>query len=879
MANDIPDLMVVNYKGSGNVTVHKLLLGTTLEPTQDGNDVLVGNLEAPNATSANSHGNRLVEAFGKRYLLHGFRVYERDSGGLGIWGEVTGLALSVNDVGHSGLHLLHVAGVPTLAFLCEIANNLHAVHTTDGVNWTDTDTGLTMNNPTSIGASVVFRESIFWTVTGNALNDRIKSYDFLLADPTTFFLPTANSGPIGGDSWHIHQGELFWIYRIPTDKPTIWRLDGASFTVLIQVFAGGFIHDASVQAMFSDGQDLIALLNNDGSNLTQAFRVSDVLSGGSPSVVDISSTVLSGFPTTSPAGFFPFVSTDPDPSTAEQRVYFWWRDGNHNSDTFDLFRFNYRQITHGAETAAPYLLGEVVTQSGTGAFGTVVEVGAGFLALTDVGGPAPFDNTGTLTGADSGNTAPATSLLVEQAATSLGSGILGSNFGLPVVVTGGLERIPVKGNGRPTINGAATEVLGARTRWPFAIEGVGADLNLEVFFNTNSEAPDVPFALASSSITLVDTPVTTGLIGNLGEVALEALTPTAGDAYVVSNTDGDAILNPGTVSITDGDIVEFDGANWANKSSGNLPLFKDLEGYWHLNSNGTDSSGNGLTLTENGSPTYAAGIFNNGFDAPGVNSVSLSRASVPTLDIGLDAGNGKFTPFSVQMWIDPDTLVGTTVVVGKGDQTFDGWRVDSFSNGALQLTATGRHAGPSSGAGSITIAGGLHHVVFTSDGLTWRVYVNGVELGSNTQGFNATASSDPIRIGNRLENNQPFDGVIDEVAIWSRALSAAEVTALYNAGAGKQLQHFGFPVKTTHATLNATTALIAPYTDGVDEGKVVAFDGTSLDGILLAVPTNDTSTISGVTPSNGASSWTIEVESGTAGLTKGQHYSVSMDVA
>lgn len=52
------------------------------------------------------------------------------------------------------------------------------------------------------------------------------------------------------------------------------------------------------------------------------------------------------------------------------------------------------------------------------------------------------------------------------------------------------------------------------------------------------------------------------LIGNLGELALEALTPTSGDSYIVSAVDGDGSLAPGALAIGVGDLVTFNGVAW-----------------------------------------------------------------------------------------------------------------------------------------------------------------------------------------------------------------------------------------------------------------------------------------------------------------------------
>jgi len=107
MANPIPQLEVIRFKGSGAIEVFPLLSGVTLGTT----DGLIGSagppgLEAASGSITDIQGNRFVEAFGNRYVLHGLRVYEKDSGGAGTWGEVTGLGLSATSTAHSGIFLL-----------------------------------------------------------------------------------------------------------------------------------------------------------------------------------------------------------------------------------------------------------------------------------------------------------------------------------------------------------------------------------------------------------------------------------------------------------------------------------------------------------------------------------------------------------------------------------------------------------------------------------------------------------------------------------------------------------------------------------------------------------------------------------------------------
>src|SRR5207253_2765240 len=62
------------------------------------------------------------------------------------------------------------------------------------------------------------------------------------------------------------------------------------------------------------------------------------------------------------------------------------------------------------------------------------------------------------------------------------------------------------------------------------------------------------------------------------------------------------------------------------------------------------------------------------------------------------------------------------------------------------------------------------------------LYFNGQPVATNAIGAKViNASSSNLRIGNEDNGNTPFDGQIDEPAVYNRALSAAEIQAIYSA--------------------------------------------------------------------------------------------------
>jgi len=80
------------------------------------------------------------------------------------------------------------------------------------------------------------------------------------------------------------------------------------------------------------------------------------------------------------------------------------------------------------------------------------------------------------------------------------------------------------------------------------------------------------------------------------------------------------------------------------------------------------------------------------------------------------------------------------------------------------------------------------HIVFTYNGTIQKIFVNNVEQ-DDTESWTGTIYSvvtHNIRIGNNVDLTRTFDGIIDEVYIRNESCSAAEVSKLWNDGAGNQ---------------------------------------------------------------------------------------------
>jgi len=802
-----PTLMVLKNK-STPIQVRKLLAGTSLDPTQDGSNITADTTAEAITTSENPN-NPLIEAFGKRFLWHRSFILERDIGGDGAWG------ISLN---------LNLLGITVRSG--KFHSGLHVLHP----NGVETLAGLFVRSEIATEVySITTTDGINWTTT---------------------LITTL--GPSWGNFGRsvVFESSIYWLaFNSSTNTVMIARdvAIGATTTWITTDFFSNWVATSGQTSDFAIHKDKLFLAASRTNQLSfepVLFR----LDGSTwVNIGDLDAGATNG-------------------GGVEDR-------GLIISDGADLIFFYNDNLPTCIRIQNP-LTASITTVDITA---TVLSgVGGGTLGqwqkYRDVTTPGSavwylWYNQG---GQNVGSYDCYQYNGIAAALTLVGSGIAAADFTLPNVDVGGNDRIPAKTEGRPQFDGAASEVTGGGRKRFFRVYGVGSDLTLSQYHNVDSEAPETLSSLAASSIVIEDATDATGLVGNLGEVAIEALTPTTGDSYVVSDIDGDGSLTPGAVAISEGDIVTFGGTNWTVQVSGNLPLFTDLEAYYKMEGTGSrvDSSGNGLTLTETGTVATGTGIFGNGADFPGTANNFLSRGEDPALDIGL-----ILAPFAVQAWVDPDTLSETVQIVGKTN-AFDGWALRILSTGVVEWRQSASTI-VSSAAGAITVAAGLQHILVTSDSITTRLYVDGVEVDSATS-VAMLDSNTGLFVGSTATTER-FDGIIDEVAIWSRHVTTAEVAALFNSGSGKQLEHHGFPTLGTHATLNSSTALIAPFTDTVDDGKTASFAGTSLDGIALTAPSNTTSQIT-VTPDNGATQYSYNHAASTDSLSTGDKHTVMLDI-
>ena len=84
---------------------------------------------------------------------------------------------------------------------------------------------------------------------------------------------------------------------------------------------------------------------------------------------------------------------------------------------------------------------------------------------------------------------------------------------------------------------------------------------------------------------------------------------------------------------------------------------------------------------------------------------------------------------------------------------------------------------------NVLTIGSFQHVAATYDGTTMRIYVDGVEKATMAVSGAIDPTTDPFVIGrNVVASSVAWEGLIDEVDLFGRALSASEIQAIFEAG-------------------------------------------------------------------------------------------------
>jgi hypothetical protein len=160
-----------------------------------------------------------------------------------------------------------------------------------------------------------------------------------------------------------------------------------------------------------------------------------------------------------------------------------------------------------------------------------------------------------------------------------------------------------------------------------------------------------------------------------------------------------------------------------------------------------------------------------------------------TNNTAFDFGSGNFT---IQVWVNFNSVSSEQTLLEKfSGSGGPGWTLTTPGGSDLQFYTAG---GAILNFGLTIPTGVWQQFVAERNGNTWGLFWDGNLVTSAINSGSIIPSTNPLLFGARDSadgRNFTLNGTEDEVAIWDRALSAQEINALWNGGAGTQVPEPG----------------------------------------------------------------------------------------
>lgn len=216
-----------------------------------------------------------------------------------------------------------------------------------------------------------------------------------------------------------------------------------------------------------------------------------------------------------------------------------------------------------------------------------------------------------------------------------------------------------------------------------------------------------------------------------------------------------------------------------------------LVGWWPFNGNADDESGNG-----NNGTTNSAVMISDRFGTP---DRALSFDGLTSLVTIPHSASLDITgsPLTISVWVYLPQFQENgrnnnfiyKASYSSGPQGLRCWMNNiGGGSGCYMYMVDGDYSTATSTGFDYTTEIGLgtwKHVLFTNDNTTLRSYVNGTQVHeSPTNGTMIGVNSSPLYFGGPNSPNSNtdgyYEGYMDDIGMWNRALTQQEVTALFN---------------------------------------------------------------------------------------------------
>ncbi len=258
--------------------------------------------------------------------------------------------------------------------------------------------------------------------------------------------------------------------------------------------------------------------------------------------------------------------------------------------------------------------------------------------------------------------------------------------------------------------------------------------------------------------------------------------------------------------------------------TGSAAIVDNLVAHWTFDDNTPgneylDSAGSNHGTAQGTVPALATGLI-------GAHTLELGGAG--TINVGSSA-DFDTTTYSISTWLNADTTAGWRTAVGSWHGGAYWTHLGNNAGGDF-----GDHGGGQTSGGVVTLGQWNHVVSVRNPGVENQLWVNGVKMAQTSTGTPQIPGGNNVYIGTKNGAENWWDGKIDDVGIWDRAITSDEVREIYFKGIEGN---------------NLTEAAAAPNTAVV----CYAFDGNMFDsGQAGAVADNldawNSANVPGATP-------------------------------
>ena len=160
------------------------------------------------------------------------------------------------------------------------------------------------------------------------------------------------------------------------------------------------------------------------------------------------------------------------------------------------------------------------------------------------------------------------------------------------------------------------------------------------------------------------------------------------------------------------------------------------------------------------------------------------NGSSSKIDLGNNPSNNSST-FSVSLWFKTNGHSGTATIINNGGANSGekGYALRILSSGYLRFGTNELSSAFTSDISVDYADNNWHHVAISYNKGTYDIYVDDVLKANGTNGTFVSTATRPTWIGQfsyTPSNIEFFNGQIDQVRLFNKAISAAEVTTLYN---------------------------------------------------------------------------------------------------